>query len=486
MRDAIVAVCAGVALALAFPKVGAAWLAPAGAAALFWLWRDASWKRAFWLGWLAGLVFFSIAFSWFGYTVGAYVGVFAPVLVLVPAAFQGFYIALAGAATAWAVARAPRWGGPLAFAAAFAFFEWLRSIGTWGAPFGQLGTSHASTPLGLLAAYVGTYGVTFVLCALGGFVADAIARKTWRPLAACLIALAIGWTIAWTYWPARHAPPATVPVAAIQGNIAQSLKWTPATVTTGIARYETLTQTLATFHPQLVVWPETAVAEQLNRDPATLTRLGLLAHALQTTLVVGALRAQAPDLTFNSLYIFDRGGLRDIYDKHQMVPIVETMPPYFAWLPYVAQLGGGALTGGTHDGVYPAGTLKFGPLICWESAFADIAHAQVLEGAQIFVVATDDAWFGDTAGPYMHAQIAQMRAIENGMWVVRAASTGVSGIIAPDGSYAARADVGVQAVVRGTVGPPAGSLFARLGPRPIVALFALIYLTLVGRKRVDA
>jgi apolipoprotein N-acyltransferase len=473
-------------LALAFPKVGAAWLAPVGAAALFWIWREASWKRAFGLGWFAGLVFFSITFSWFGYTVGAYVGAFAPVLVLVPAAFQALYFGAAGAATAWAQTRAPRWGGPLAFGAAFAIFESLRSIGTFGAPFGQIGTSQASTSLGMLAAYVGTYGVTFVVCATGGFAVDAIVRKTWRPFATFAIALVAVWTLGWAFWPARHAPPATVPVAAIQGNITQSLKWTPQMATDAIVQYQNQTRALAAFHPQLVVWPETAVAEELNRDPQTMASLSRLARSLGTTLVVGAQRAHEPDIIYNSLYIFDTSGLRSIYDKRQMVPIVETMPPYFTWLPYVAELGGGEMTGGTHDGIYTAGGLTFAPLICWESAFADIAHAQVTEGAQIFVIATDDAWFGDTAGPPMHAQIAQMRAIENGMWVVRAASTGVSGIIAPDGTYAARADVGVRAVVRGTVGPPAGSIFASLGPGPIVALLALLYLALVGRRHARA
>jgi apolipoprotein N-acyltransferase len=294
------------------------------------------------------------------------------------------------------------------------------------------------------------------------------------------------WVACWNFWPARHAPAATARVAAVQGNIAQSLKWTPASVTFAIARYEAQTRTLADFHPQLVVWPETAVAEELNGDAPTVVRLAALSRSLGTTLVVGAQRAAVPSSLYNSLYIFDRGTLRDVYDKRQMVPIVETMPPYFAWLPYVAQLGGGAMSGGTHDGVYVAGTLRFAPLICWESAFADIAHAQAVEGAQIFVVATDDAWFGDTAGPYMHAQIAQMRAIENGMWVVRAASTGVSGIIAPDGTYAARAGVGERAVVRGSVGAPSGSLVARLGPLPIVALFAVLYGGLVARRRARA
>lgn len=469
-------------MALAFPKAGAAWLAPLGAAGLFWSARGASWKRAFGLGWFAGLVFFCFAFSWFGYTVGPYLGALAPALVLLPAAFQAIYIGLACAATAFALPRAPRGTGPLVFAAAFAVFEALRSVGTWGAPFGQLGTTQADSAFAPIAAYAGTYGVTFALCALGGYLVEAIVRRNVRPLAGCVAALFAIAAIAWWFWPARNAAPATVPVAAVQGDIAQSMKWTPATVTTAIARYTAMSKSLEADRPQLVVWPETAVAEELNADPRTMLQLSDLSRELQTVLVVGAQRYDAGKI-YNSLFIFDPNGLRGIYDKRQMVPVVETMPPYLSWLPYVASLGGGAMSGGTVNAVYGAGGLRFAPLICWESAFADVAHAQVVDGAQFFVVATDDAWFGDTGGPPMHAQIAQMRAIENGMWVVRAASTGVSGIIGPDGRYRAKADVGARAVVRGRIGPPPGSLYARLGPLPVVTLFALFYLALTLRRR---
>ncbi len=91
--------------------------------------------------------------------------------------------------------------------------------------------------------------------------------------------------------------------------------------------------------------------------------------------------------------------------------------------------------------------LPIAPLICWESAFADLAYAQVRDGAQLLVVSTDDAWFGETSGPYMHAQIAQLRAIESGAYVVRAAATGVSGIIAPDGTWQERAGLARRTIV---------------------------------------
>ncbi len=94
----------------------------------------------------------------------------------------------------------------------------------------------------------------------------------------------------------------------------------------------------------------------------------------------------------------------------------------------------------------PTRALTIAPLICWESAFADLAYAQLRNNAQLLVVSTDDAWFGRRRDPYMHAQIAQLRAIESGAYVVRAAATGISGIIAPNGTWLARSALDRQTV----------------------------------------
>ena len=488
MRPYDVALCvaAAIALALAFPKANIEWLAPLGAAALFWIWRRASWRRAFLLGWFAGAIFFGITCSWFAYSVGAFVGPFAPLIVLVPALLEGFFFGLAGAAAAVAVARAPVALAPLACAASFVAFEWLRSIGFFGMPFMQLGYTQAGTPLRVFAAYVGTYGVTFVVVAIGAYLADAIARRTLRSIVPAYAAIAVALIAAWVFWPARHAPPPTMRVAAIQGNIEQAIKWVPGSVKLGVDRYLAQTRAVAAFHPQLVVWPETVIPEVLNHDPATLARLRALARRMHATLVVGAQELRGGGL-YNALYILGpSGGLRGIYEKRQLVPFAEAFPAQQAlsWLPYVSELGG-VFSSGTVDAVYTAGALRFAPLICWESTFADLAHAQVRDGAQLLVVSTDDAWFGNTAGPYMHAQISQLRAIENGMWVVRAAATGVTGIISPTGDYVQSAPFERRANVTGMVGAPAGSLFAVLGPRPIALACVLLYLLLVvpGRKR---
>ncbi len=473
-----VTIAAACALALAFPKYNAGWLAPVGAAGLFWTWQRLSWKRAFWYGWFGGTLFFYLSSNWFGFTVGHLLGNFAPFFVLIPTMIEGLFVACAAVCAVFAFERAPAFVAPLGAAAAFTIFEWLRSIGVMGAPFAQLGYTQADSPLAVFAPYVGTFGVTFVVCTIGAYLAQAVDRRNNRNVAYALAVLLVLWAGCWLAWPARHAAAASIRVAAVQGNISQDVKWNKATLTKAENRYVELTRRAASFKPQLVVWPETVMTTDLARDPGLSNRLGLLARSLQTTLVTGSIN-EHDGRYFNSSFIYDpSGALVNVYDKRQLVPFTEAFPgkAFLSWIPYsslITDFG----TGHT-DGVYDAGGLRFAPLICWESAFADLAHAQMRNGAQIFVVSTDDAWFGTSSGPYQHAQIAQMRAIETGTWIVRAASTGISGIIAPDGRYTERTDLNREAVVLGMVGLPPGSMFARIGPTPVLIGLVFLYLGL--------
>lgn len=474
LRDAVLAAGAGIALAAAFPKIGAAWLVPFATAALFWIWQGASWKRAALLGWFAGLIFFALDFAWVGHTVGRYIGVFGPFLAFGPALFEAPFFALAGALAAVAYARMQSDVAPLGAAAAFTICEWLRSIGVFAAPFDQLGYTQADSVLRVIAAYAGTYGITFVLCTIGAYAADAVHRRTWRPLAIVVSVIAILTWAAWIAWPARCLAPPTIPVAAVQGNIAQSFKWNALSL--AVHRYTTMTRAARATHPRLIVWPETVITTELDASPALIERFSALAREAHATLVVGSLAA-GPAALYNSLYIFPPKGPYSVYDKRQLVPFAEWFPgrAFLSWLPYVGALNGGLMPGRI-DAVYSTNALAIAPLICWESAFADLAYAQIRRGAQLLVVSTDDAWFGTTSGPYMHAQIAQLRAVETGAYVVRAAATGISGIIAPDGRWQARSGLQERTIVTGWVGPRVPTLFSRIGPTTIGFLLVALYL----------
>jgi apolipoprotein N-acyltransferase len=480
VRRAIAAAIGAFALAAAFPKLGAAWIVPFGAASLFWAWQGASWTRAALLGLLAGLIFFSLDYAWVGFTVSHYVGAFGPIVPIAPALVEAPFFAAAGALASAAYARARPALAPLAAAAGFVVCDWARSVGVLGAPWDQLGYTQADGPLRAIAAYAGTYGITFALCVLGAYLADAFHRRTWRTAAIAWGSVLAATFVLWLAWPARSLPPPTIPVAAIQGNIAQSLKWN--NLPLAVRRYTSLTRQAIAQHAKLIVWPETVMTEVygLNTDPMLMRQIGDLARDGRATLVAGS-QESAGRKFYDSLYIFQPDGSFVSYRKRQLVPFAEDFPGerFLGWLPYVGRLSS-RMDRGTVDGVYPTTAgLSIGPLICWESAFADLTQAQMRNGAQLLVVSTDDAWFGETAGLYMHAQISQLRAIESGAYVVRAAATGISGIIAPNGTWTARTLVDTQAISLANVGPPVATLFARIGPTTVIVLFAALYVVLL-------
>jgi apolipoprotein N-acyltransferase len=484
LRAALIAVLSGVLFALAFPRAGFAWAAPLGAGALFWTWQRASLKRAFFLGWLCGIVFFTIAFWWWSTTIQTAVGPLAYVAVIFSAALEGLAIACAAAMTVIARRRVVPALVPLAAALAFAITEWIRSIGVIGVPFAQLGTTQVETPLRALGAYIGTSGLTLAVFALGAYAAYALRTRTWQAFASCALVIVVAASAAWSAWPARAVAAPRIPVVAVQANIAQSLKWQPGSLQRAVTVYTAMTRIAIAHHPQLVVWPETVIAlygEGLNGDPQLIAQFTALAEQANATIVVGGIRLHDGQY-YNSLYMFTPAGISGVYDKRQLVPFAEHFPSkqFLFWLPYIGALNGNYAQG-DGSGVFTTNAgLPIGALICWESAFGDLAYDEVRNGAQVLVIATDDAWFGTSSGPYQHAQIAQMRAIESGEYVVRAAATGISGIIAPDGTWQTRLPLDVPGTASGFVGPAVGSFFARIGPTRVwlalIAFYALLLL----------
>ena len=480
----VVATVGALAMALAFPKTNATALAPIGAVGLFWAWFVASPKRAFLIGWLAGTAYFGVSFRWFGETAGALIAPFGFVLALGPAIVEaaiGF--GLAGVLASLAArglrseSRAARALAPAGAAAGFAFLEWLRSegMGELGVPFASLGFTQVASPVAPLASFAGTYGVTFALCAVAAYAAAAILARRVRGLAwAAGVAVACS-ALAWLAWPARAAAAPTVRVAALQGNIAQGIKFSAAAFPEAVARYESLTLRAAASRPSIIVWPETVIPTALNQRPELQARFRALARRTGATLAVGTLDIE-PGADYNVLWFFSPGGGPDVvYRKRQLVPFAEHLPfaQLLAWIPWTSEVS--HFVEGTDPGLVGVGGLRYGPIVCWESAFGGLVRGDVRAGATALIVSTDDAWFGTTAGPYQHSEIARMRAIETGRWIVRAASTGISGIIAPDGRYAAASALDTQAVVEGALGTPVDTAYDAIGPGVVAALLAALY-----------
>ncbi len=481
------------ALHLAFPRAGLAWLAPFALGGLFALWMTLAPRAAAGAGYLAGLVFFALSFSWFGETAGALLGPLGFVLDLAPAAVEAFAFAAAAAIASLAARRMRGAWIPLVAAAGFSLTELLRSSGLLGVPLYQIGAAFVDTPLAPLAAFGGVYALTFTIALLGAALGAAAIEPDRRRAAARagVIAVAIGGAAlaAWAVWPARQAQAPALRVAAVQGNITQSVKWEAASLPRAVARYTSLTTGLGSFKPDFILWPETVITTDLLLDPALAAlppnaelaasdarlraQFSRLARSLGAVIAVGSDEATTAG-SYNDLIFFNPDGSPEqVYRKRQLVPFAEFLPgaDWLRRLPFAGLVSNFA----SGDDSRPVGArLRVGPMICWEAVFSDLAQTQAAQGARFFAVATDDAWFGDSDGPYAQAQIAQLRAIETGRWIVRAAATGISGIVAPDGQWQARSDLDAPAVVTGTIGEPQPTVYSRLGPWPLGIVLGLL------------
>ena len=483
-RAVVVSALCAFALHLAFPRTGAWWLIPFALAGLFRIWAVLPPWTAALNGYVSGLVFFTLSFSWFGETAAALVGPLGFVIDLGPALGEALAFAFAALIASLAARRCAPWLAPLVTAAAFSAAEWMRSSGIVGVPFGQLGLPLVDSPLRPIAAFAGGYGLTFVIATVAAYAGAAVMVPRLRPAAAGAIVVALALTAAaWLTWPTRTLAPPTLRVAAIQGNILQSIKATDAARLLAAQRYATMTAAVAAQHPAFVLWPETVILTDMTRDTGARAAFGALARRIGIPIFVGTVISDADGRLYNASLIFDRNGnVEATVAKRQLVPFAEFLPAP-AWLraiPAVNEIGN--FTQGHGPQIDPL--THAGVLICWESVFGDIAIEAARAGATFFAVATDDAWFGTTDGPAQHAQATTLRAVETGRWIVRAAATGISGIVAPDGTWRERSALATQTTIVGDIGAPVDTLYMHIGPQPVgLAALAFVILALVPWRR---
>ncbi len=489
-RSTVVALVCALALHLAFPLTTWWWLAPFSIAGLVWAWSTVPPRAAALAGYASGLLFFTLGFAWFGETAGALIGPAAPIIDLGPAVVEAVAFAFAAVVTSLAARHCDVRAVPFVSAAAFALGEQARSSTVLGVPLEQLGTTLIDSPLRPLAAFVGGYGLTFAAALIGAALGWWLVRPDAgraRLATGVWIGIAVCTGLAYAAWPGRHYPPPARHVAALQGGIAQTIKRSDAGLALALDRYTKMTLALRAQHPSLVLWPETVITADVRRIAPLRARFAHLADAVGATLYTGAFWDDGTKGE-NALLIFDpRANQNDVarlYVKERLVPFAEYVPGP-AWLrslPYADEIG--AFAPGTNAAETYAGATA---LICWESLFGDIAHARLKDDPSLFLIATDDAWFGTTEGPYEHAQAASLRAVETGRWVLRAGATGISGIVAPDGSWTQRTALGGVATVVGDVGAPAPGPYASIGPAPVglamAALAGLPFLVAFARRR---
>jgi apolipoprotein N-acyltransferase len=464
------ALLSGALLTAAFPRMGVGGVAWLALVPLLWALRDLRPACAFRLGLVAGGVHYLTLIYWVAYTLRTYGHLpwvlCASALVLLCtylALFTGlFAAALAGFSSrplALLLAAPILWTG----------LEYLRSFLLSGFPWGLLGYTQVNwLPLIQLADLVGVYGVSFLVVLVNAaatlalstvFSADRGRRVTPVAGLGALLAAAVAVAVAWGYghWriqglEARIRQAPTVKVAVVQGNIPQAEKWAPAFQTATIEKYARLSIGLRNQRPDLVVWPETAAPFYFGRDAELSLRVADAVRRAATSFLIGSPSYAVKDagpVFYNSAFLLGpEAAVHGKYDKAHLVPFGEYVP-LRRWLPFLGKLV--AQVGDFEAG--PKGlTLQWGPYrlgvqICYEIIFPGLARAMTLNGADLIVNLTNDAWYGRSSAPFQHFMITVFRAVENRRTLVRAANTGISGFVDPVGRVHSATDLFEDAAV---------------------------------------
>ncbi|MGE5538345.1 MAG: apolipoprotein N-acyltransferase [Gemmatimonas sp.] len=495
-RRALVAAVLGALLTLAMPPlfiVPAAFVSFAG---LLWLLDGAAAARhpiraAFLIAWWFGLGHFVTGIYWIANALlvdAAQFGWLIPFAVGGLSAYFAIYPALAGAA--YVAAPGDRAAKILVFAAAWTVAEYLRGTLLTGFSWNLLASVWTFAPAAMQsAAWLGAYGLGLASALL--FAAPAaVARRiggTMRPVRAAALLAIIGaspvliGTLRLIGAPAAGADVVPdVKFALVQANIPQQLKWRPEQRAEIVNAYLQLTATAASAGATHVVWPETAVpvaigeSEELRQAIATVLQ-ATGAKALIAGTIRFSPRGETPERIWNSVEaVAPDGRVVSVYDKFHLVPFGEYVP-LRSVLP-IDKITPGAMDFSAGPGprtISVPGLPPVGPLVCYEAIFpGDVAAHEPRPGLLLNV--TNDAWFGDSSGPRQHLAAARMRAVEEGLPLVRAAGTGISAIVDPYGRFLARLDLGRRGVVDGPLPaalPP--TVFARYGNVIALVLAAL-------------
>ena len=424
------AALSGLLLTLAFPRWNLWPLAWVALVPLFYSLDQArNRKESFWLGLTAGFVFFLLSISWL-----RHVTVF------------GMFFVVTMEALYWGVlGLLAKKGIPaMVLAASWVALEFIRSeIPVWGFGWNLLGASQASNLwLAQLASLGGIYSVSFLVFlgnrVIYSFLRNGIKNELLRVFLFSLLAAAsvlFGWSRFESF-----APHSFLRVSVLQGNIPQLLKWEKSYREEILKIYLNLTELASYDAPDLIVWPEAAYPGFFNRE-AEADRVKELVQKIEIPLLVGSPHEEERGF-YNSAYLLNRSGeIQDRYDKIRLVPFGEYVPwkPIFGFLePYAYALGVSDFSAGKELTVFNLNEpkLHFSTLICFEDTFPGLARKFVDRGADFLTVITNDAWFGHSSAPYQHLQASIFRAIENGVPVIRAANTGVSGFITSRGQVA--------------------------------------------------
>lgn len=449
------------------------------AGALFWLLRHVrTLGRAFRLGWFYGVGKYGVGASWvyvsihtYGETSAWLAGLLVAGFVAGMALFSGLMGLVFHALTRLRENDAT--GAALMFAVVWTVMEWLLTWFLSGFPWLFAGYAFLDTPLAGLAPVGGVLLVSLAAVATATLVVAAPRRL--RVLALPVVVWIVAYGLGFVSWTERGAVRS---VALVQGNIPQSIKWTPDGVELSVERYGELTATAG--DADIVVWPEAAIPDYLRRREDFIEAQRPGSGDIVTGIFVAEQTADGFD--YYNAAMSTGGG---VYRKRRLVPFGD-------YLPFESLLRGtlaffdlpmsSTSAGAEEQPLLNAAGVELSMAICWEIAYPRPVAASA-EGAAALVTISNDTWFGASIGPRQHFQIARMRALENGRYLLRATNNGITAIIDNNGDV-------VDRLPQFRPGVLTGSIHAMSGTTPfglwtnwplLVALLAIVVAVLTFR-----
>ncbi len=501
-RDTVLLISSALMLILSFAPFNLFVLAWVGLVPLFFAMDGKGPRGAFITGFVWGLIFSLGTIYWVVNSMYYYGGV--PVYIgcavlLLLAAYMALYYAFFGLGFS-VTAGLGHVTRILFTASSWVALEYLRGHLFSGFPWDLLGYSQATFLHVIQVADIsGVWGVSFILVLFNAMLYMVLKSGMFirdRPLISA-VTLSVGATLAVLVYGIYRTERVDFSVSewkgiragVVQGSIEQSRKWDPGYKLETVEIYRGLTKDLTGEGVDLVVWPETAMPFFLQSDAIFAPLVYDVPREIGSYLLAGSpayARKDGRVEYYNSAFLLSpEGEVLNRYDKVHLVPFGEYVPlkKVLFFIDKLTEGIGDFTPGSELKPLKLTDRRSIGVLICFESIFPELARGLTKRGAGLMAVITNDAWFGKTAAPYQHFDMAVFRAVENRIFVLRAANTGISGVIDPVGRTVAKKGLFERGAIIGEVAYKGGlyTVYTRYGDYfPLLSsAFSLLSLTYV-------
>ncbi|SNC59013.1 apolipoprotein N-acyltransferase [Sodalis endosymbiont of Henestaris halophilus] len=432
--------------------------------------------QAGWLGFVWGLGLFGAGVNWVYISIEQFGGLTSLVkvtLVVVLVVYLALYPMLFAILLTRLWRSTSLWQLSLGAPVLWSVTEFLRSWVLTGFPWLEFGYSQIDGPLKGMAPIFGVQAITFMLMMISGLFVFSLARQQQLPALSALALLMLPWPLRFLQW-YQPQPSRAIDVALVQGNIAQSMKWEISQIKQIMNIY--MQSTLpALGKAKIVIWPESAIPAAEIAQDSFLNRLDELLRQGHTRLITGIIEAR-PTLNgydyYNSIIVLGentpyRYPAIARYYKHHLVPFGETVPleNFIRPLAPIFNLPMSSLSQGKYlQPQLQVADIKFTATICYEIILGGQVRDNFCTDTDFLLTLSNDAWFGDSIGPWQHLQMARMRSLELGRPLLRSSNNGITAVINPDGTLKAQLPQFTRDVLNVHVIPTRGlTPYARAG-----------------------